>query len=130
MPERKKKILIVDDEPEFAKLIKTRLTAEGYLVDTAEDGQQGLDKVKACPDLVILDVMMPIINGYNFCRLLKSQESVREIPIIFLTSRDKQEDREIGIEMGADVYLTKPVQIDDLLTNVKQQLVKEQSQND
>ena len=119
MPERKKKILIVDDEPEFAKLIKTRLTAEGYLVDTAEDGQQGLDKVKACPDLVILDVMMPNLGGIEFAKIIKESPETAKIPIIFLTAKEDEQTRIDGIRSGADYFLTKPFDSAELLEVIK-----------
>lgn len=119
MVEQKKKILIVDDEPEFAKLIKTRLTAEGYLVDTAEDGQQGLDKVKACPDLVILDVMMPNLGGIEFAKIIKESPQTAKIPIIFLTAKEDEQTRIDGIRSGADYFLTKPFDSAELLEVIK-----------
>ena len=119
MVEQKKKILIVDDEPEFAKLIKTRLTAEGYLVDTAEDGQQGLDKVKACPDLVILDVMMPNLGGIEFAKIIKESPQTAKIPIIFLTAKEDEQTRIDGIRSGADYFLTKPFDSAELLEIIK-----------
>ena len=119
MVEQKKKILIVDDEPEFAKLIKTRLTAEGYLVDTAEDGQQGLDKVNACPDLVILDVMMPNLGGIEFAKIIKESPETAKIPIIFLTAKEDEQTRIDGIRSGADYFLTKPFDSAELLEIIK-----------
>ena len=119
MVEQKKKILIVDDEPEFAKLIKTRLTSEGYLVDTAKDGQQGLDKVKACPDLVILDVMMPNLGGIEFAKIIKESPQTAKIPIIFLTAKEDEQTRIDGIRSGADYFLTKPFDSAELLEVIK-----------
>ena len=119
MVEQKKKILIVDDEPEFAKLIKTRLTSEGYLVDTAKDGQQGLDKVKACPDLVILDVMMPNLGGIEFAKIIKESPETAKIPIIFLTAKEDEQTRIDGIRSGADYFLTKPFDSAKLLEVIK-----------
>ncbi|MCH7504636.1 response regulator transcription factor [PVC group bacterium] len=119
MVEQKKKILIVDDEPEFAKLIKTRLTSEGYLVDTAKDGQQGLDKVKACPDLVILDVMMPNLGGIEFAKIIKESPQTAKIPIIFLTAKEDEQTRIDGIRSGADYFLTKPFDSAELLEIIK-----------
>ncbi|MCH7590884.1 response regulator transcription factor, partial [PVC group bacterium] len=104
---------------EFAKLIKTRLTAEGYLVDTAEDGQQGLDKVKACPDLVILDVMMPNLGGIEFAKIIKESPQTAKIPIIFLTAKEDEQTRIDGIRSGADYFLTKPFDSAELLEIIK-----------
>ena len=115
-----KKILIIDDDPTSLKLTQGRLQANGYEVDISSDAPEGLEKaIKFKPDLIILDVMMPIVNGYNFCRLVKSQEASRHIPIILLTSRSEAEDRKIGKEVGADAYITKPFDIEELLKTVR-----------
>jgi len=74
--------------------------------------------LKAVPDLIILDVMMPVVNGYNFCRLLKSEQNHKNIPIILLTSRSEEKDMAIGQEVGADAYLAKPVNMDVLLGKI------------
>lgn len=115
-----KKILVVDDDPVQIKLLHGRLGSNGYEVITSCEAAQGLQlAMDSGPDLIILDVMMPIINGYNFCRLLKSEEQQKHIPVIFLTSRDEEEDVQIGREMGAEAYLTKPVNIEELLEKIK-----------
>ena len=75
--------------------------------------------MKNDPDLIILDVMMPVINGYNFCRLIKQEENKKDIPIILLTSRDQIKDIEIGLEMGAEAYLAKPLNTTELLRTIK-----------
>ena len=111
-----KKILVIDDDPVMIKLTESRLTVHGYHVAVSREAPAGLEMaLKDKPDLIILDVMMPIVNGYNFCRLLKSQKAHKHIPIIFLTSRATEKDKEIGKEVGADAYLTKPVDMDQLL---------------
>ena len=116
-----KTILVVDDDPVIVKLLETRLTKEGYKVITALEAADGLQMaISDSPDLIVLDVMMPIINGYNFCHLLKSEEGKKEIPIIFLTSRNSAEDIRIGQQMGADAYLTKPVDISILVGKMKE----------
>jgi len=114
--EKSKRILVVDDDPVIVKLLENRLTEKGYKVVSALEAADGLQMaINDSPDLIVLDVMMPIINGYNFCHLLKSEEGKKEIPIIFLTSRNSKEDIQIGHKMGADAYLTKPVDMGVLI---------------
>ncbi len=115
-----KRILVIDDDLVLIKLAETRLKANGYDVATSTEAAEGLKKaINDKPDLIILDVMMPIVNGYNFCRLLKSQHEHKGIPIILLTSRSGDDDKKIGDEVGADAYITKPFNMDDLLNTVK-----------
>lgn len=117
--EKRINILVVDDDPVHVKLVKTKLEEQGFVVVTAVEAATGLQiAMKDHLDLIILDVMMPIINGYNFCRLLKSEEKQKTIPVIMLTSRDEEEDIEIGMEMGADAYLTKPLKMDALMGTI------------
>ena len=116
-----KKILIIDDDPTTIKLTETRLKANGYDVLACCEAADGLEKaMKLKPDLIILDVMMPIVDGYNFCRLLKSQHEHKAIPVILLTSRGSEEDRKIGREVGANAYITKPFNMDDLLNTIRE----------
>jgi len=120
---RPHKILIVDDDFGVIRLLDTLLTSKGYEVLAAEEAPLGLDlAMKQKPDLIILDVMMPIINGFNICRLLKSQSGQRQIPIILLTSRASDEDRRIGLEVGADAYLAKPLNTEEFLGKVRELL--------
>ena len=115
-----KNILLVDDDPVQNKLLESRLAQNGFSVKVTHDAAEGLQTaIDSHPHCVILDVMMPIINGFNFCHLLKSQEKHKDIAIILLTSRDKMEDVEIGLQMGADAYLMKPVNMDELLRTIK-----------
>ena len=115
-----KNILIVDDDPVQTKLLERVLGEKGFRVTTATEAAVGLQAaMDDCPDLVILDVMMPVINGYNFCHILKSEEKQKNILIILITSRDKLEDVQIGMDMGADAYLTKPVDVQELLKTIK-----------
>jgi DNA-binding response OmpR family regulator len=122
-----KTILIVDDNPVITRLIESRLTEKGFSTISTNEAAEGLQLAMSRNiALIVLDVMMPIVNGYNFCRLLKSEKDKKEIPIIFLTSRDKEEDKLFGKEMGAEAYLTKPVDIELLLETVNRLIQKGQ----
>ncbi len=115
-----KKILIVDDDPALTVLVEKCLQKNGYEVTAVTEAVDGLEHaMKKDPDLIILDVMMPIINGFNFCRLLKQDEDKKNIPIILLTARDQIKDIEIGLEMGAEAYLVKPLNTVELLKTIK-----------
>ena len=114
-----KKILVVDDDPTQVKLLKERLEEKCFVVLTATEAPEGLQMaIDHAPNLIILDVMMPVINGYNFCKLLKNEEKHSKIPILLLTCRDKEEDLQIGMEMGANAYLTKPVHFEELFEEI------------
>ena len=116
----KAKILIVDDEPFNVDLLEQELEDLGYETLTASDGQQAVDLVRSeAPDLVLLDVMMPIMDGFTACRLLKEDEATRLTPIIIMTALDRVEDRIKGIEAGADDFLTKPVNDQELLARIR-----------
>ena len=115
----KKRIMIVDDETDLVETLTYRLEASDYEVLTAYDGQQGLDKVRAeRPDIILLDVMMPKLDGYHVCRLLKSDEEFKNIPIIMLTARGQEQDIKKGKDCGADDYLTKPFESAQLLDKI------------
>ena len=115
-----KKVLVVDDDPTLIALVVKYLESNGFAVIAFTEAVDGLEyAMKNDPDLIILDVMMPIINGFNFCRLLKQEEKKVNIPIILLTSRDQIKDIEIGLEMGADAYLVKPLNTGELLKTIK-----------
>ncbi|MBU3911054.1 MAG: response regulator [Candidatus Omnitrophica bacterium] len=119
----KKKILVVDDEQDLRKMLRFRLEAVGYDVDEAGDGQEGLDKARShWPDLVILDLMLPKIDGYKVCRMLKFDERHKHKPIIMFTARAQEKDAELGKEMGADAYITKPFEPKVLLEKIKELL--------
>ena len=111
-----KRILIVDDEEDVVASLQFALETEGYQCLTAHDGKEALDKAKGeSPDLIILDIMMPKMNGYKVARLLKFDKKYKHIPIIMLTARTTDKDKELGYETGADRYVTKPFQIDGLV---------------
>ena len=118
-----KKILLIDDDPTLLKLAQSVLSSNGFEVVAVNDAPNGLElAMKQKPDLIILDVMMPIINGFNICRMMKSEKALKHIPIILLTSRATQADQEIGTEVGADAHLAKPFKTEELLNKVKQLL--------
>ena len=124
MEERKTRILLVDDEPDLVQMVSTRLKAAGYEISTAYDGQEALEKVKESrPDLMILDLMLPKLDGYKVCRLLKFDERTRGIPILIFTARAQVEDVTLATECGADAYLTKPFEAKVLLAKLQELLV-------
>lgn len=113
-------ILIVDDDPVEIKLLTKILTDHQYKVTAAAEADHGLQlAMDLCPEILILDVMMPVINGYNFCQLLKSEDKQKDIKIIMVTARDELEDINIGMQMGADAYLTKPINTEELLRTIR-----------
>lgn len=112
------KILIVEDEPAMVAGLRDNFEFEGYQVITAPDGVAGLERaLKESPDLVVLDVMMPRMSGLDVCKQLKAKRS--SIPIIMLTARGQEVDKVVGLEIGADDYVTKPFSIRELLARVK-----------
>ncbi len=114
-----KKILVVDDEAELTKAMTVRLNAAGYEVSIAHDGDEALKKARQeKPALIILDLMLPKIDGYKVCRLLKFDQKYREIPIIMVTARVEEEDKRLGMETGADEYMTKPFDWSELLEKI------------
>jgi len=116
----KKKILLVDDEKDLVETVAFRLEATGYQVIKAYDGQEALAKAKKeKPDLIILDLMLPKMDGYKVCRLLKFDEKYKFIPIILFTARAQEEDKKLGKEVGADDYLTKPFEPQVLLSKIE-----------
>lgn len=116
----KQKILVVDDEPDAVELIKTVLGAAGYFVATAEDGGEALRKARDLdPDLILLDVMLPEIDGLEVCKILRHDPVTGDVPIILLTARATEFDRILGLELGADDYVTKPFSPRELVLRVK-----------
>jgi DNA-binding response OmpR family regulator len=114
------KILVVEDEPALQETLAYNLERQGYNVETASDGQAALDVARSLqPDLIVLDLMLPILDGFEVCRIIRQESNV---PILILTARDDEIDRVIGLEMGADDYLTKPFSMREFLARVKAQL--------
>jgi DNA-binding response OmpR family regulator len=117
MPER---ILIVEDEPILQETLAYNLTRQGFLVETAGDGLRGLELARRTqPDLILLDIMLPGMDGFEVCRIIRQEMNV---PILMLTARDDEIDRVIGLEIGADDYITKPFSMRELMARVKAQL--------
>ncbi len=120
-----KRILVVDDEEGIVKLVKMYLEHHRYEVITANDGQEGLEKAKAeKPDLIVLDLMLPKMNGYKVCGLLKKDTRYAKIPVVMFTARAQEKDVKLGQEVGADAYITKPYEPEILLAKIKE-LLKE-----
>jgi two-component system phosphate regulon response regulator PhoB len=116
----KTKILVVDDEPDALELIQYNLRAAGYEVVTAADGEEALKKARASqPALVILDVMLPEIDGLEVCKALRREPATAAIPIVMLTAKAAEIDRVLGLELGADDYVTKPFSPRELVLRVK-----------
>lgn len=120
-----RRVLIVDDEPDVVESIKFRLELENIECLEANDGAEGLRIAQEkLPDLIILDVMMPKITGYKVARSLRQDERCRHIPIILLTARSQDGDRMLGVDSGANEYMTKPFDLDGLTGKVLQYLEK------
>src|ERR1700755_1165625 len=120
------KILIVEDEPNMVAELRDNFEYEGFQVLTALDGVEGLERaLKDSPDLIILDVMMPRMSGLDVCKQLKAKRP--SIPIIMLTARGQEVDKVVGLELGADDYVTKPFSIRELLARVKAVLRRAQT---
>lgn len=117
------KILIVDDDIDTLRLVGMMLESEGFNIIAAKDGQRGIALARSeTPDLIILDIMMPELDGYAVTRQLRQEKATRGIPILIFTAKTGQDDKMLGLELGADVYLTKPISTRELLTQVNKVL--------
>jgi len=126
-----KRILVLDDEPDVTELLEYKLVQEGYKVAVLNDPLEFVAKVRAFePDLMILDIMMPELNGLQLCRIARSDPSMKHIPIIFVTAKGEAEDRVKGLETGADDYVSKPFNNKELLLRVAKILERGQSSAD
>src|SRR5580658_6123506 len=117
--ERKFKVLVVEDDAAILRVLQLELEHEGYEVESARDGLEGLEKALKEPDLVILDLMLPRMDGMEVCKRLRAKSNV---PIIMLTAKDRVPDRVAGLDLGADDYLTKPFATEELLARVRARL--------
>jgi two-component system alkaline phosphatase synthesis response regulator PhoP len=120
------KILVVDDEPNIRELLHDRLTVAGYKVVSAASGMEALTMAKTeTPQLIILDMMLPDIQGSSVCAQIKSDEILRFIPVVLLTARDRDYDKDIGRAVKADAYITKPFDHQVLMAKIRELLVRE-----
>jgi len=116
--EEKKTVLIVEDEKSIVDILRFNLEKEGYACLTAYDGQDGLEKaVSGNPDIILLDVMLPKMIGFDVCKALREQGN--NVPVIILTAREEEADKVLGLEIGADDYITKPFSMRELMARVK-----------
>ena len=116
-----KKILVVEDDLVSQRVVSARLEINGYDVITAQDGEEGLKKAKEeSPDLLILDLMMPKMTGYEVCRMLKFDDKYKDIPIIVLSALERQDEREKAVKAGADAVFVKPFDLELLLVKIRE----------
>ncbi len=114
------KILLVDDEPSIVKMVGKRLEGEGYQVVVAMDGQEALAKAQSeQPDLIILDLMLPKCNGYEVCAMLKKDPRFQKIPVAMFSAKSQEKDRQLGLGCGADAYIGKPFNAQELLEQIR-----------
>ncbi|BBB33376.1 two-component system, OmpR family, alkaline phosphatase synthesis response regulator PhoP [Thermotomaculum hydrothermale] len=115
-----RRIFVVDDEVDILTLLEINLKKEGFFVKSFEDGNSLSSELEShIPDLIILDVMLPEIDGFSILKMLREDENFKDIPVIMLTARDKEDDKVAGFEKGADDYITKPFSIRELMARVK-----------
>ncbi|NUN07626.1 MAG: response regulator transcription factor [Ignavibacteriaceae bacterium] len=119
-----KKILLVDDEKDIVEFLKYNLESENFQVITAYNGEAALKKLEENPDLVILDVMMPKLNGFEVCKRIRENELSKSLPVIFLTAKSSELDEVIGLNLGANDYIQKPISPQKLIARVKTNLRK------
>ncbi len=124
-PEKRFKVLVIEDDAAISRVLHLELEHEGYDVESARDGLEGLEKALKEPDLVILDLMLPRMDGMEVCRRIRAKSRV---PIIMLTAKDRVPDRVSGLDIGADDYLTKPFATEELLARVRARLREKQPQ--
>jgi two-component system response regulator MprA len=118
--QEKLKVLVIDDEENIIEFIRLGLRYEGFQVESASDGEQGVTAAQRInPDVVILDLMMPGIDGLEVCRRLRDNPITHDVPILMLTAKDEVKDRIIGLKTGADDYLTKPFDFDEMLERIR-----------
>lgn len=114
------RILVVEDEPALLEILTWNLRHEGYEVITASDGQHGLMKARtSLPDLIVLDLMLPLVDGLTICRQLRSEPRTRDVRILMLTAKTGEVDEVVGFHMGADDYVTKPFRVKPLMSRIK-----------
>lgn len=123
MPVSRPRILIVDDEADLVSVLRLGLELEGYEVIDAGDGEEGLRRAREDrPELMLLDLMLPKLDGYKVCRSLKFDERFKSLPIFILSARPGAQDRRLAFEMGADLFITKPYEMTELVAKIRERL--------
>jgi DNA-binding response OmpR family regulator len=123
------RILIVDDEPNIVLALELLMKREGYVVQSVDDGQKAFDAAREFrPDLIILDIMMPKMDGYEVCQRIRADASMKDILIVMLTARGREVEKEKGLALGADYYVTKPFSTRELMMKVTEILVRKSDQ--
>ncbi|HTR97124.1 MAG TPA: response regulator [Candidatus Acidoferrales bacterium] len=123
MPDTKRRILIVDDEPDLLAVLRFALEADGFDVIEATDGERGLELAwRESPDLMVLDLMLPRMDGYKVCRALKFDERYRRIVIVILSARTGETDKRLAFDLGADAFVTKPYDVKSLIREIRSRL--------
>jgi DNA-binding response OmpR family regulator len=120
----KTKILLVDDEHDIVEFLQYNLEKENFEVIVAYDGQEAIEKISENPDLIILDLMMPNMDGYEVCSRIRATKNYKDTPIIFLTARSSEIDEVKGLELGADDFIQKPVSPRKIIARIKSNLRK------
>jgi len=124
----KQKILLVDDEKDIIEFLQYNLAQEGYEVISANDGKEALEKLNEKPDLIVLDVLMPRMNGYEVCAKIRENEKYKNIPVLFLTAKVSEMDEVHGLSIGADDYITKPISPKKLVARIKANLRRNEAE--
>jgi DNA-binding response OmpR family regulator len=123
MTDARTRILVVDDEPDLLAVLKFALEAEGFECMPASDGEKGLELARSAPPaLIVLDLMLPRLDGYKVCRALKADERLKRVPILVLSARGGDTDRRLAFDLGADEYVTKPYEVADLMRRIRARL--------
>lgn len=118
------KILVIDDEPEITEIINAFLSNAGYKVEIENSAVEGLAKAKSYkPDIILLDIMMPVMDGYEVCAQLKKDQKTAQIPVLFLTGKDAKDDGGMSFQSGGDLFIKKPFSCERLLNMVKMVLI-------
>lgn len=126
----KARLLIVEDDTDISNMLRIYFTGQSYEVDTALRGSDALDKTRSnLPHLIILDIMLPDIDGFEVCRILRTNTRTSHVPIIFLTQKDERSDKLQGLELGADDYITKPFDIEELKLRVQRAIARAEQQS-
>jgi DNA-binding response OmpR family regulator len=123
MSDHRPRILIVDDEADLVSVLRLGLELEGFEVIDAGDGEEGLRRAREDrPELMLLDLMLPKLDGYKVCRALKFDERYKKLPIFILSARPGEHDRRLAFEMGADLFITKPYEMSELVAKIRERL--------